>query len=81
MRKPTSKPRLNEAEAAEYIGAAVGTLRNWRAQRRGPYYFKVGRTVTYTLDDLKGFIESCRREPTKRQAKRTQDAKQPSDAG
>ena len=49
--------------AAKKIGVAVQTLRNWRHQRRGPAYLKLGRSVRYQLEDLKKFMENNRIDP------------------
>ena len=55
---------LNEAEAAERLGIAAATLRNWRQQRVGPVFRRFGRTVRYMSGDLEAFIESSRPVPT-----------------
>ena len=69
------KPRLSEIEAAEYLGITVGTLRNWRVQRRGPDYVKIGRVTTFWVEDLDRFIEQSRRlAATKRPRECVQDA-------
>lgn len=31
---------------------SVGTLRNWRAMRRGPAFVKIGKAVLYPVDQL-----------------------------
>jgi len=48
---------LTEAEVVDrYRGAiARGTLRNWRAQRRGPPFVKVGKSVLYPLRALEAW--------------------------
>jgi len=51
---------LNEREAAQFLGVAVQTLRNWRSQRRGVPYLKIGRAVRYRLEDLENFISDVR---------------------
>ncbi len=45
---------LTTEEVAErYRGEiSVGTLRNWRAQRIGPPFMKVGKSVLYPLQGL-----------------------------
>ena len=47
---------LDEDKAAEILGLAVQTLRNWRSQRRGPVYVKLGRSVRYRPEDLEEYI-------------------------
>jgi hypothetical protein len=46
---------FDEKVAAERLGVAVQTLRNWRFQRKGPAYLKLGRAVRYREDDLNDF--------------------------
>jgi hypothetical protein len=45
---------LTAEEVSErYRGAvSVGTLRNWRAQRVGPAFVKIGKAVLYPLGEL-----------------------------
>lgn len=33
-----------------------GTLANWRAQKRGPKFFRVSRKVVYRVDDVEAFL-------------------------
>ena len=48
---------VDEREAAAILNAAVRTLRNWRALRKGPQYHKIGeRMVRYHRADLAAFI-------------------------
>jgi predicted DNA-binding transcriptional regulator AlpA len=49
---------INEVEASEKLHLATQTLRNWRHQRKGPPYLKIGRSVRYSLEDLAEYIES-----------------------
>lgn len=45
---------LTTEEVAErYRGEiSVGTLRNWRAQRLGPPFMKIGKSVLYPVEGL-----------------------------
>jgi predicted DNA-binding transcriptional regulator AlpA len=44
-------------EAAEFLGVPVGTLAQWRSQRRGPPYIKLeGRLVRYRQVDLDTYL-------------------------
>jgi hypothetical protein len=52
----STETTLNEKEASKIIGISVGTLRNWRSQRQGPPYYKVGRRVLYSSSDLRRFL-------------------------
>jgi len=56
-------PTLSDDQAAEEIGVAVQTLRNWRHQRKGPAYLKIGRSVRYQIEDLKKFKLNRRIDP------------------
>lgn len=53
------KPAVNltPAEVAERWNYAVtvGTLANWRAQKRGPVYVKLGTKVRYPLAKLEAW--------------------------
>jgi hypothetical protein len=60
-------PPLNDIEAAEFLGVAVQTLRNWRHLSKGPAYLKLspgprGR-VGYLLNDLEVYRTRCRIDP------------------
>lgn len=51
---------VTTAVAAELLGIAEGTLRNWRSNPSGnigPTYTKVGGRVLYPVAELKAFIE------------------------
>jgi predicted site-specific integrase-resolvase len=54
---------LTEKEAANHLGLAVQTLRNWRHQRKGPPYLKISRAVRYNSDDLEKYLRQHRIEP------------------
>jgi hypothetical protein len=60
-------PAVNEIRASEYLGTAVQTLRNWRNQRRGPAYVKLGRSVRYLVKDLESYLMKNRIDPGKRE--------------
>ena len=53
----TCTPWLDPDTAAAYLGSTSGTLRNWRAQGKGPkYHILQDRLVRYHRDDLDAFI-------------------------
>ena len=54
---------VGEREAAIFMGLAVQTLRNFRHQRRGPAYLKIGRAVRYDLGDIKAYLQKRRIDP------------------
>lgn len=50
---------LTPQDVAELIpGMTVKKLAEWRYERRGPRYRKLGRLVLYALDELEEWIES-----------------------
>ncbi len=49
---------VDERRVSEITGRALPTLRNDRHNRRGIPYYKVGRSVRYSLTDVIGFMES-----------------------
>lgn len=51
---------LNDVQAAQLLGLSPQTLRNWRTQRKGPPYVKLGRAIRYHLEDLRDYIASRR---------------------
>ena len=57
--------RVNEHQAAKFLGLSVQTLRNWRSFRKGPAYLKLGRRVVYQVKDLNRYLDSHRIDPSK----------------
>ena len=49
---------VNEFEVAKITGLAVQTLRNWRFQRRGFPYSKLGKAIRYNIDDVLKYKET-----------------------
>ena len=48
---------LTEAQAAEYLGVSLSTIRRWRKQQgKGPAFFRVGDILRYALCALDAFI-------------------------
>jgi len=43
---------IKTKDLAERWGLHEGTLRNWRAQKKGPPYYKTGKDVVYKLSDI-----------------------------
>jgi hypothetical protein len=54
----SNRPKLNNAEAADFLGVSPKTLPTWRCRHRGPKYSKLGSRILYDLDDLERFFES-----------------------
>jgi len=51
---------LTAEEVANLTGLSVETLAQWRSQRRGIPYLKIGRTVRYDPADVQTYLEGCR---------------------
>jgi predicted DNA-binding transcriptional regulator AlpA len=61
-----SLPRyVTENEAATVLGVSRGTLSNWRSERRGPAYVRLGggRVIRYKLSEIEAFAEAHRVTP------------------
>jgi predicted DNA-binding transcriptional regulator AlpA len=53
------KPELlMEHEVSALYQISVTVLRRWRAERRGPKYFKIGHSVRYSRADLATWLAS-----------------------
>jgi len=55
--QPINPERMNNEQAAEYLGISPGYLVNLRARGEGPDYYKLGG-VFYKESDLDKYIES-----------------------
>jgi hypothetical protein len=51
---------VDEKEAARIMGRGLQTLRNDRSMRRGIPYVKIGKSVRYSVDDIRKYIEKHR---------------------
>ena len=51
---------LSSEQVAELTGLALDTLAQWRSQRRGIPYLKIGRLVRYDLSDVQAYLRGCR---------------------
>ncbi len=51
---------LTTKEVANMTGLSRETLAQWRSQRRGIPYLKIGRSVRYALVDVQAYLEGCR---------------------
>ena len=49
---------VDERKVSEISGRALPTLRNDRRNQRGIPYYKIGRSVRYTLQDVIEFMEN-----------------------
>ena len=64
LRIPIAKASLNNLlkpeEVAHLTGLSIETLAQWRSQKRGIPYLKIGRAVRYDLTDVQAYLEGCR---------------------
>jgi excisionase family DNA binding protein len=51
---------LTTQEVADRTGLSRETLAQWRSQRRGIPYLKMGRAVRYDPADVQAYLEGCR---------------------
>lgn len=51
---------LTSEEVARITGLSVETLAQWRSQKRGIKYLKLGRAVRYDPSDVQTYLEGCR---------------------
>ena len=56
---------IDEVKTSEKLNVAVQTLRNWRHQRKGPPYVKIGRSVRYLCTDIQAYLDKHRVDPEK----------------
>ena len=59
---PRSAELVTTEEAARYLGLKKQQLAVWRQEGTsgGPPFFRLGRLVRYTLDDLDAWLETRR---------------------
>ncbi len=55
-----NKKLLTPLEVAELTGLSTDTLAQWRSQRWGIPYLKIGRAVRYDPTDVQAYLEGCR---------------------
>jgi predicted DNA-binding transcriptional regulator AlpA len=60
---PTTSQSVKDTKAAIIMGLQTQTLRNWRAQSKGPPYIKIGRSVRYDINDLLEYMAKRRVTP------------------
>jgi len=60
MTSISNKALLTTEEVASMTGLSRETLAQWRSQRRGIPYLKIGRAVRYALADVQAYLEGCR---------------------
>jgi excisionase family DNA binding protein len=60
MAKASFNDLLKAEEVANLTGLSVETLAQWRSQKRGIPYLKIGRAVRYDSADVQTYLEGCR---------------------
>ena len=50
---------LTTEEVADLTCLSRETLAQWRSQRRGIPYLKIGRSVRYALTDVQAYLAGC----------------------
>ncbi len=51
---------LTPEQVAVMTGLSLDTLAQWRSQRRGLPYLKLGRAVRYDAVEIQAYLERCR---------------------
>lgn len=54
------KKYLSPEEAAAYLGVSMQLMAKWRGDGEGPVYSKLGARVSYSTEDLDGFMAERR---------------------
>jgi hypothetical protein len=57
---------ITPEQAAEMLQRPVGTINRWRAEGRGPRFYKLMGRVRYDADDVLMYIHQSSREPSAR---------------
>lgn len=63
--KQIQKRLITIDELATLTGLSVGTLYQWKSQKKGIPFVKMGRLVKYDLRDVEKFIEEHKVHPNK----------------
>ena len=53
----TEDPLMTPQEVAAFLAVPVLTLQTWRAGRKGPRVYRVGRHVRYRREDVDAWLE------------------------
>ena len=60
MAKASLNDLLKPEAVASLTGLSLEALAQWRSQKRGIPYLKVGRAVRYDPADVQAYLEGCR---------------------
>jgi len=61
---------LNANEVSAWTGLSTDTLAQWRSEKRGIPYFKLGSKVGYDAKDVQTYLEGCRVSVSARKSRR-----------
>ena len=50
------QPLLTPEQVSETLQIPINTLKQWRFQKKGPRYFKLGKAVRYSFTDIADYI-------------------------
>lgn len=64
LEAPEPQKLLKVDEAASYLGLSHQTLAQYRLQNKGPRYYKLGRCVRYSLQQLEDWLSQSERSCT-----------------
>jgi len=51
-------PLMTPQEVADFLAVPVLTLQTWRAKRKGPRVYRVGRHVRYRVADVEEWLDA-----------------------
>jgi hypothetical protein len=57
-RKHVEKQSMTPKDFSEAHSISEGTLANWRWQKKGPRYYRVGRKIIYKVADIEAWLFS-----------------------
>lgn len=49
---------LTTKQAAKLLQLSPAALTNWRSKGGGPIYYKIGRSIRYSISDLDAFLKA-----------------------
>jgi excisionase family DNA binding protein len=60
MARTTLSDLLTPDDVSSITGLSLDTLAQWRSQKRGISYLKIGRAVRYDPAEVQAYLERCR---------------------
>ena len=60
MPRTTLSDLLTPDDVSSITGLSLDTLAQWRSQKRGISYLKIGRAVRYDPAEVQAYLERCR---------------------